>query len=430
MSGPTMSIAWSRSEPASKSPSDWGSRWTRPMRWTGPPIDWPPGQGRRRPSSITPRSCNTSTETNAGASPPCWRRPAEIQPRKTRSPGLPSSRRISTRISSSALPIGPAVNTGVLPWHNPTGAGWSGSATDEHPSAGRHQPHLLHQLLLPLVESRDVEVSDQVLEHPMPVDLRPQVEEHRAEADGGSVHEHELPGRFYGPKAPQVGMHALGHFPAVDTRAGFLDAPRPVFQQRAIDEARPPVQHVDGFLVEILEAPGLVGMDRERPVVALQRVIEIDDALDEFRAEDPDAAVVQQIDRSVGPDGVVAQMRVAVDYAVVVEGHIPGAEHVLGDPVAHRLVVVRLDEGEQRRALEPGHGEKPAGRKRLHAFGHMDLVFLGQHGVIEAHVPAFECVVQLLAQARCDLGVDLVGDDGFVVALVDGEDEAQLAEVG
>src|SRR4029078_11799057 len=81
---------------------------------------------------------------------------------------------------------------------------------------------------------------------------------------------------------------------------GRLDAvgqtAHPIVQQRSIDEPRPDIEHVDQFAAELLEAPGLVGMDYERVVVPEQAMVKIDDPADELRREDANAAVVEQID--------------------------------------------------------------------------------------------------------------------------------------
>ena len=45
-------------------------------------------------------------------------------------------------------------------------------------------------------------------------------------------------------------------------------------------------------------------------------------------------------------------------------------------------------------------------------------------------MPGLERVVELLAQPGGDLGMDLAGGDGAVVALIEAEDEAELAEIG
>ncbi len=123
-------------------------------------------------------------------------------------------------------------------------------------------------------------------------------------------------------------------------------------------------------------------------------------------------------------------MRVAMDHAIEIERHVPGAEHVVSDAIAQFEVAMGLDEGDQRHALEPGHAQQAAGGKIFQGFGHLDAGLLGQHGAIEAHVFGLLAVIQFLAQARGDLGMDVFGDDGSVVAFVDGEDQAQLLEIG
>src|SRR6185312_10543229 len=45
--------------------------------------------------------------------------------------------------------------------------------------------------LLPRGQFCLVEIVDQLMEHPVPVDLRPEVHEHRAQPDRRAVHEHE-----------------------------------------------------------------------------------------------------------------------------------------------------------------------------------------------------------------------------------------------
>ena len=85
---------------------------------------------------------------------------------------------------------------------------------------------------------------------------------------------------------------------------------------------------------------------------------------------------------------------------------------------------------EQRLALQPGHGEQPVGRVRGHDLGHVHVGLVAQHVAVERDVPGLAAVVELLAQARGDLGVDLVGADGRIEALADGEHELELVEVG
>src|SRR3546814_6659432 len=62
----------------------------------------------------------------------------------------------------------------------------------------------------------DVEVADEVVEHPVPVDLGIQVHEHRAEADGGAIHQHELARRRDPAEAAQFLVHLAGDLGAVE----------------------------------------------------------------------------------------------------------------------------------------------------------------------------------------------------------------------
>ena len=48
---------------------------------------------------------------------------------------------------------------------------------------------------------------------------------------------------------------------------------------------RPAIQHVDHAAVEVAKAPAFVGGDGERLIVAIERAVEVDDALHEDRVE-------------------------------------------------------------------------------------------------------------------------------------------------
>src|SRR6185312_5985666 len=170
----------------------------------------------------------------------------------------------------------------------------------------RRQPLRLERLPLAPLQDRHVEILDQLVEEPVPVDLGGEVEEDRAEADRRAVHEDELARRADAAELPQVAMHGLGDIAAIDAGFLFLDPPLAVVEQRRVDEARPAAQDGDHLARETLEAPGLVGMDGERLVLALQREIEVDDALDEARPEDADAAEIEEVDPVVGAYRVIA----------------------------------------------------------------------------------------------------------------------------
>src|SRR3546814_5151632 len=100
-----------------------------------------------------------------------------------------------------------------------------------------------------------------------------------------------------------------------------------VLQQRRIEESRPEIERGQQVLAEVGEAPDAIGLHRQLRVVALERKVEVDDAFHEERREDADAAEVQQVHGAVGTDRVVPEMRVAVDDAVVIEGHVRSEEH-------------------------------------------------------------------------------------------------------
>ena len=175
-------------------------------------------------------------------------------------------------------------------------------------------------------------------------------------------------------------------------------------------------------------------MDGHVAIAALQRPIKVDDALHEFCLEDADAAEIHEVDgtlvlRALGAHGVVPEMRIAMDDAVFIERHVPGAEHVVGDLVAEFDRRLLLQEGHQRFALDPGHGEEAPGGEVQQRFGEMDFLLSRQHQAIERHGLRLALVIQLLAQSVGDFAVDMLGGDGTVVAFVEPEDEFQLRKV-
>src|SRR3984893_4658908 len=119
-------------------------------------------------------------------------------------------------------------------------------------------------------------------------------------------------------------MHPERFAPAVLGRLDAVgEAAHPVVQQRSIDEARPDIERVDQFPIEPLEAPSLVGANDEIGVGSQEPMIEIDHPADEFRWEDADAAVIQEIDAGWPAGhvahGVVAEMRISGDYPIAGE---------------------------------------------------------------------------------------------------------------
>src|SRR5579885_3483296 len=191
---------------------------------------------------------------------------------------------------------------------------------------------------------------------------------------------------------------------AVATGLWFLDAALAVIHQRCIEEARPAVQHIDHLAREILESPALVSSDRQRLVLAIERVIEVDHTFDEARGENAHASEIQQVHAAVVPYRIVAEMRVAVNDAVVVEGYVPGVKHIARDLVA--LAERRLGSLEERRALEPSHGEKPARRELRQHLGHVHMPLARERQPIEPEMRGLAEIVELLAEPRRDLLVD------------------------
>src|SRR3954462_14898798 len=102
------------------------------------------------------------------------------------------------------------------------------------------------------------------------------MQEPRAEADRGPVHEDKGTRRSDAAQFADLAMHAVDEPDAIGrSGSSLLDRPRPVVEQWAVYEARPAVQHRDHLARQIAEAPAAVGIDRQRLVVAFERVIEI-----------------------------------------------------------------------------------------------------------------------------------------------------------
>ena len=157
----------------------------------------------------------------------------------------------------------------------------------------------LPRALLPAARQADfVEVLDQPVEQPAPVQLCLQPQEHAAEPDRRPVHQHELARRLDAAGALQSRMHAFGDLAAELRIVGLLDAAHAVLAQRLIQEARPQVQRRHLLVRQIGEAPGRVGVMRLRIVVVAHRLEQVDHAAHELRAEHADGAEIQQIDRA------------------------------------------------------------------------------------------------------------------------------------
>src|SRR6516164_10084429 len=131
------------------------------------------------------------------------------------------------------------------------------------------------------------------MEEPVPIDLGPQVHEHRAEPDSCAVHKDELTRRSDPAQTADIAVDTLGHAGAIGSAPLFLNQPLAIIEQRAVDEQSPAIQHRDHFARQIAKTPALVSVDGEVAIVALQRVVEIDDAADKRGTEDADAAKIE-----------------------------------------------------------------------------------------------------------------------------------------
>src|SRR5262245_48124950 len=157
------------------------------------------------------------------------------------------------------------------------------------------------------------------------------MQKHPAEPDRSPVHEYEFARYRNRAFLLERLMHAKGLAPAVFRGLHAVgEAAHPIVQQRPVDETRPDIQNVDQFPIEPLETPGLVGVYDEIGVCFEQAVIEIHHTADEFRREDADASIVQEIDAGRPParveDGVIAEMGIAVNHAEAAEWPPPSGE--------------------------------------------------------------------------------------------------------
>jgi hypothetical protein len=110
------------------------------------------------------------------------------------------------------------------------------------------------------------------------------------------------------------------------------------------------------------------------------------------------------------------------------KGLPPGTEQRPRDGVAVGQIMV--EKLEQRPAVEPRHGEQPAGRKVREGLRHAHRSFVRQHPPVERGVAGLALVVELLAQPLAQLLGDLCRVDLGREAPLKPEDDAELAEVG
>ena len=194
-------------------------------------------------------------------------------------------------------------------------------------------------------------------------------------------------------------MHAFGDLAAELRIVRLLDTTHAIVAQRLIQEPRPQIQRRHLLLRQIGEAPRLVSVVRLGIVVVAHRLIQVDHAAHELRAEHADGAEVEQVHRRIRPHLIIAEMRIAVDHPVAIERHIPGAEQRLGDAVALLLRRILGQALHQRPAIEPGHGQQAPRAVVLDRHRHMHRRIVRQHQPVQPHLRGFALVVEFLAQA-------------------------------
>src|SRR3546814_6570765 len=77
-------------------------------------------------------------------------------------------------------------------------------------SNGKRHPRRRQRLPLARRQRGLVKVVDQLVEQPVPVDLGPEMHEHRAEADRRAIHEDEFAGRRDAAERPELAVDAAG----------------------------------------------------------------------------------------------------------------------------------------------------------------------------------------------------------------------------
>src|ERR1700730_11493743 len=205
----------------------------------------------------------------------------------------------------------------------------------------RRQPCRLKRGTLARRNAVNREFFNRLVEQPIKIELCGEMQEHAAETDRCSVHEHEFAGDSHRSFFLEGPMNPEGLAPAV---FGRLDAVRDgafaVVEQRPIDEPRPDVEGIDQLARKTSEPPCLVGMHHQRLITLEEAVVEIDHAADEFRGKDTDTAVVEQVDSvlraALDENRVIAEMRVAMDHAEAAERLPPRLEPRHRDAVARR----------------------------------------------------------------------------------------------
>src|SRR5690606_27601986 len=140
----------------------------------------------------------------------------------------------------------PRVLETAVPWPDSLSATVRPEAGVEEPvardavpraSSRQRQAGLVQRRFLPVRQYRGVEIRDQVVKQPVPVDFGREMQKDAAQTDGGAVHEDEFARRRHTAQLPQLAVYLLRDFATVQPAfLHFLDAARTVLQQRRIDE--------------------------------------------------------------------------------------------------------------------------------------------------------------------------------------------------
>src|SRR5262245_171340 len=181
---------------------------------------------------------------------------------------------------------------------------------------------------------------DRLVEQTVEIEFRREVEKDRAKPNGSPVHEDEFARHRHRAPGLKRLMHAKGFLAAVFGRFHAVgDGTHPIIEKRAIYETCPDIEGIDQLTIEPLETPGLVSVHHEIVIAPQQSAIKVDHAANEARRENAYAAIVQEINAGRSPfrvveDGVIAEMRVAMNDAEAAEGKPPRGEHGRGETIA------------------------------------------------------------------------------------------------
>ena len=147
------------------------------------------------------------------------------------------------------------------------------------------------------------EHADRLIEHAIEVQAGAEVQKRAAKADRRAVHEDEFARHPHRPFLLQGLMHLKRLLASILARRDAVgDRAHAIVEQRRIDEARPDVQNLGEIARQAVKTPGLIGVEAAVEIIMQQAFVEFDHAADEFRRENADAAIIEQIDAEGLPD--------------------------------------------------------------------------------------------------------------------------------